>query len=239
MASRNLAALLLYENDDYFVINKPSNMSSLDDRSEDITVLSLAKSYSPDAQLCHRLDKETSGALLIAKNPDAYRHASMHFENRLVHKIYHAIVATPRKFDKFLVDLPISKTSTGTVKIDKREGKSAISVFSTLKLFKHYALVECEIATGRMHQIRIHLASQNASIAGDTTYKGKLPMLSELKRKFKSSDEEERPMIQRVALHAFSLRFRGLDGKEVYIEAPYPKDFEVFLKVLEKYDLGG
>lgn len=57
-----------------------------------------------------------------------------------------------------------------------------------------------------------------------------------LKRRFKNSDEEERPMIQRVALHAFSLQFADLDGQIIFIEAPYPKDFEVFLKVLEKYD---
>ncbi len=182
------------------------------------------------------MDKETSGALLIAKNAEAYRNAAMQFEAREVQKMYHAIVASPRKFDKLVVDLPIKQTSTGTVKIDKQDGKKALSVFTTLRLFKHYALMQCEIYTGRMHQIRIHLASQNASIAADITYKGKIPLLSEIKKKFKNSDEEERPMIQRVALHAFSLQFADLDGQIIFIEAPYPKDFEVFLKVLEKYD---
>ncbi len=236
MAFINFASLVLFENENYIVINKPPHLATLDDRGENTNILLLAKNYFTEAQVCHRLDKETSGALLIAKNAAAYRHAAMQFEAREVQKIYHAIVASPRKFDQLVVDLPIKQTSTGTVKIDKKDGKKALSVFTTIKLFKHYALMQCEIYTGRMHQIRIHLASQNASIASDVTYKGKMPLLSEIKKKFKNSDDIEKPMIHRVALHAFSLRFRDLDTTEISIEAPYPNDFEVFLKVLEKYD---
>jgi 23S rRNA pseudouridine955/2504/2580 synthase len=236
MAFIKFSSLVLHEDADYIVINKPPYLSTLEDRGDEFNVLRLAKSYSPDAQVCHRLDKETSGALLIAKNPEAYRHAAMHFEARLVKKIYHAVVGTPRKFENLRVELPIKKTSTGTVRVDKKDGKAALSIFNSLVIFRHYTLVECEIYTGRMHQIRIHLASQNAPIAADEVYNGHMPMLSEIKRKFKSSDPEEKPMIQRVALHALSLSFRGLDGKLVSTEAPYPKDFEVFLKLLEKYD---
>ncbi len=184
MAFINFSSLILFENENYIIINKPSHVATLDDRGDTTNILLLAKNYTTDAQVCHRLDKETSGALLIAKNPEAYRNAAMQFEAREVQKIYHAIIGSPRKFEKLVVDLPIKQTSTGTVKIDKQEGKKAISVFSTLKIFKHYALIQCEIYTGRMHQIRIHLASQNASIASDVTYKGKMPLLSELKRKF-------------------------------------------------------
>jgi 23S rRNA pseudouridine955/2504/2580 synthase len=236
MAFLNFSSLILFENENYIVINKPSHVSTLDDRGEAVNILLLAKKYSADAQVCHRLDKETSGALLIAKNPAAYRNAAMQFEARKVQKTYHAIVGSPRKFEDLEVDLPIKQTSTGTVKIDKVDGKKALSVFNTIQLFKHYALVQCEIYTGRMHQIRIHLASQNASIAADTMYKGKIPLLSEIKRKFRTSDEVEKPMIQRVALHAYALKFKDLDEKEISVIAPYPKDFEVFLKVLEKYD---
>jgi 23S rRNA pseudouridine955/2504/2580 synthase len=236
VAYLNFTSLILFENADFIVINKPPFLSTLDDRSDENNVLRLAKSYTADAQVCHRLDKETSGALLIAKNPEAYRHAAMHFEARLVKKIYHAVVGSSRKFENLRVELPVKKTSTGTVRIDKKDGKPALSIFNSLILFRHYTLVECEIYTGRMHQIRIHLASQNASIAGDEVYNGNMPLLSGIKRRFKTSDDEERPMIQRVALHALSLSFRGLDGVLVSVEAPYPKDFEVFLKLLEKYD---
>ncbi|MEY3565229.1 MAG: hypothetical protein RJA23_1399 [Bacteroidota bacterium] len=84
--------LILFENSDFLVINKPPYLSSLDDRHEAQNILDLAKGYWEDAQLCHRLDKETSGCLVIAKHPEAYRHLAMQFENRQVEKIYHAVV---------------------------------------------------------------------------------------------------------------------------------------------------
>ena len=84
--------LILYENEDYVVINKPPFIATLEDRVEKVNVLALAKDYTLDAQVCHRLDKETSGVLAIAKNPEAYRHLSMQFEHREVTKIYHAVV---------------------------------------------------------------------------------------------------------------------------------------------------
>ena len=84
--------LILLENSDFMVINKPPYYSSLDDRHEAQNILDLAKGYWEDAQLCHRLDKETSGCLAIAKHPEAYRHLAMQFENRQVQTIYHAVV---------------------------------------------------------------------------------------------------------------------------------------------------
>ena len=91
MAFINFPALIFFENDNYIVINKPSNISTLEDRGDGTNILFLAKNYWPDAQVCHRLDKETSGVLLIAKTPEAYRNAAMQFEAREVQKIYHAI----------------------------------------------------------------------------------------------------------------------------------------------------
>ena len=82
------ADLILFENDDVIVVNKPPFISSLDEREGgEINMLRLAKQYSDDAQICHRLDKETSGALIIAKNPEAYRHVSIQFEKRQVKKV--------------------------------------------------------------------------------------------------------------------------------------------------------
>ncbi len=87
------ADLILFENDDIIVVNKPPFISSLDEREGcDINILRLAKAYWADAQVCHRLDKETSGALIIAKNPEAYRTISIQFEKRQVKKVYHAII---------------------------------------------------------------------------------------------------------------------------------------------------
>ena len=232
------ADLILFENDDVIVVNKPPFISSLDEREGgEINMLRLAKQYSPDAQICHRLDKETSGALIIAKNPGAYRSISMQFEHRQVKKVYHAVIEGTHVFEQLFIDLPILNVGKGNVTISKQDGKRAETWFQSLKYFKHYTLVECRPVTGRMHQIRIHLATQRASIAGDEMYKGKPVFLSALKRKYHlGKDQEELPIMKRFALHAFEVTFNLLDGNPITIHAPYPKDFETLLKLLEKFD---
>lgn len=232
------ADLILFENDDIIVVNKPPFISSLDEREGgEINMLRLAKSYSADAQVCHRLDKETSGALIIAKNPEAYRLISMQFEKRQVKKVYHAVIEGTHVFEDLLIDLPILNTGKGNVSINRQDGKRAETWFKSLKFFKHYTLVECRPVTGRMHQIRIHLATQQAAIAGDEMYRGKPVFLSQLKRKYHlGKDQEELPVMKRFALHAYEVSFKILSGESITIHAPYPKDFETLLKLLDKFD---
>ncbi|MCJ8209484.1 RluA family pseudouridine synthase [Mucilaginibacter sp. RS28] len=233
--------LILFEDDNLIVVNKPPFISTLDDRGEsegEINMLRLAKSYHGDAQICHRLDKETSGALIIAKNPETYRFVSMQFEHRKVKKIYHAVIEGTHVFNDLLVDLPILNAGKGNVTISRQEGKHAETYFQSLKFFKHYTLVECRPVTGRMHQIRIHLATQRASIAGDAMYRGKPVFLSTLKRKYNlGKDQEEQPIMKRFALHAFELTFNITPETDITIHAPYPKDFDTLLKLLEKWDM--
>jgi len=220
------------------VVNKPPFLSSLDDRDGgEINLLRLAKQYVPDAQICHRLDKETSGAIIIAKNPEAYRFVSMQFEHRQVSKIYHAIINGSHQFDDLLVDLPILNLGNKNVAISKQDGKAAQTYFKSLVYFKHYTLVECKPITGRMHQIRIHLASQRAAIAGDEMYGGQPVMLSDIKRGYKlGKDQEELPIMKRFALHAKEVSFKINPGTEISVHAPYPKDFATLLKLLDKFD---
>jgi 23S rRNA pseudouridine955/2504/2580 synthase len=231
--------LILFENDDIIVVNKPPFISSLDEREGgEINMLRLAKAYSADAQVCHRLDKETSGALIIAKNPEAYRAISIQFEKRKVKKVYHAIIDGIHVFDKLLIDLPILNAGKGNVTISRQDGKRAETWFQSIKYYKHYTLVECRPVTGRMHQIRIHLATQKASIAGDAMYKGEPVFLSKLKRKYQlGKDQEELPIMKRFALHAYEVSFKLLNDQEITVNAPYPKDFETLLKLLDKFDL--
>jgi RluA family pseudouridine synthase len=225
--------ILIFENEDYFVVNKPPYISTLEDRVEKVNLLGLAKEYSHDAQACHRLDKDTSGALAFAKNPEAYRHLSMQFEHREVTKIYHAIVDGIHRFQDQLVDAPILKQDDGVVKLS-RQGKEAQTYFTSLKSYRYHTLLECKPITGRMHQIRIHLASLKASISGDEQYGGKPVMLSQLKRTFNLKKfTEEQPLSKRMALHAFSLEFALLDGERQRFEAPYPKDMQALLRQLE------
>jgi 23S rRNA pseudouridine955/2504/2580 synthase len=226
--------LILFEDDDYILINKPPFISTLEDRNESVNILALARSYTDDAQVCHRLDKDTSGVLAIAKNPEAYRHLSMQFEHREVSKVYHAIADGVHDFKDRVVEGRILKQNDGTARLSIK-GKDAETAFSTLQAFARHTLIECRPVTGRMHQIRVHLASIGAPITGDTLYGGKPFLVSSIKRDFRVKKEtEEEPLIKRMTLHAFALEFGGLDGSAVSVEAPYPKDFAAVLKQLGK-----
>lgn len=231
--------LILFEDDHHIVVNKPPFVASLDERggSGEVNILRLARQYSPDAQVCHRLDKETSGAIIIAKTPEAYRSVSMQFERRKVKKTYHAVVDGLVTFNELFIDLPILNDGNRSVTIDRKEGKRAETIFNSIKFYKHYTLVECKPITGRMHQIRIHLATQRAAISGDTLYRGKPIFLSSIKKGYRlSKDEEEQPIMKRFALHARHLVFKGLDEQDIVIEAPYPKDYATLIKLLDKFD---
>ena len=230
--------LILFENNDLIVVNKPAFLSSLDNREgAEPSLLRLAKQYSNDAQICHRLDKETSGALIIAKNPETYRFISMQFEHREINKIYHAVINGTHQFDGLKVDLPILNLGNKNVAINKQEGKTALTYFQSLIYYKHFTLVECKPVSGRMHQIRIHLASQRAAIAGDELYGGEPVLLSGIKRGYKlGKDQEELPIMKRFALHAKQISFKINPESLITIEAPYPKDFATLLKLLDKFD---
>ena len=226
--------IILFEDSDYILVNKPPFISTLEDRHGRPNLLGLAREYVSAAQVCHRLDKDTSGVLAIAKNPEAYRHLNMQFENRQVGKVYHAVVDGIHNFKDELVDAPILKLDDGVVKISRSEGKAAQTWFTVLRSFRYHSLIECRPITGRMHQIRIHLATQRASITGDETYGGKPFMLSHVKRGYKlKKGTDEEPFMKRMALHAYSLQFNDLSDRRQIIEAPYPKDFQALIRQLE------
>lgn len=224
--------MILQEDQDFILINKPPFLSTLEDRQDSMNVLYLAREYVSSAQVCHRLDKDTSGILAIAKNPDAYRHLNMQFEKRKVAKIYHAVVDGVHQFRNQLVDEPILKMDN-VVKISRREGKPSQTYFASMESFRNHTFVECKPVTGRMHQIRIHLAHLGAPITGDETYGGKPFYLSAVKRGFNLKKfSEEQPLMKRMALHAFSLEFEALDGSIQKAEASYPKDLQAMLRQL-------
>lgn len=235
MKPLQLNDIILFEDDNFILINKPAFIATLDER--DTTRLSILKLLSQkydDIQLAHRLDKETSGVLAAAKNPEAYRHLSLQFQNREVSKVYHAVVDGIRSYADEHVTWPIAVSNRGNVRIDTIDGKPSETIFNTLKTFQKHTLVECKPITGRMHQIRIHLASIEAPICADIMYGGVFTYLSQIKKKFKlKKGTEELPLISRVALHAFSLTFTDMEGKEHTVDAAYPKDIRAFLRQLE------
>ncbi len=234
MKKTDFENLILFENRDYLVINKPPYLSTLDDRHETQNILHLAKTYTETAQVCHRLDKETSGCLIIAKHPEAYRNTAIQFEDRKMDKTYHAVVDGIHEYKGTLVERGIIATSKGIARVNK-SGKPATTYFTTLKTYFAHSLIECKPITGRLHQIRVHLAYLKSPICGDELYGGKPLFLSSLKRRFNlKKDTEESPIMQRVSLHAYSIGFKGMEGENIEVVAPYPKDFGVLIKQLEK-----
>ncbi|PIQ49900.1 MAG: RNA pseudouridine synthase [Cytophagales bacterium CG12_big_fil_rev_8_21_14_0_65_40_12] len=227
--------LICYENEHFLVVNKPAGMASLDDRNDPQNVQKLAKQYFEDLSVCHRLDKETSGCLLLAKGPEAYRHASIQFEKRTIKKVYHAFVNGLTEFRDTKVQLSILPLDKGNVVINREKGKDAETYFTTLENYKFNSLVECRPITGRMHQIRIHLATLKAPIINDEMYGGQILYLSQLKKNFNQKrEEDERSIIQRFALHAYALTFDNF-LEQITVKADYPKDLQVLSKQLQKY----
>lgn len=225
---------ILFENENYVLVNKPPFLSTLEDRQSERNLLDLARGYTPDAQVAHRLDKNTSGVIAIAKNPEAYRHLSMQFEKRKVYKIYHALTDGIHKFEDHRINIPLLTTGKGEVK-PSRKGKPSETILNSVKAYRNHTLLSCKPLTGRMHQVRVHCAFAGAPITCDELYGGKWLYLSSLKRKFNIGKfEEEQPLMKRYALHAREIEFTDLDGKKVGASAPYPKDFDVLLKQLEK-----
>ncbi|MEM6260995.1 MAG: RluA family pseudouridine synthase [Bacteroidota bacterium] len=230
--------LILHEDESVILINKPSGIASLDDKSNR-NIHFMAKDYFPDAQLCHRLDKMTSGVLIIAKSPEAYRHISLQFQNRTLRKGYRCLVEGIHRFQNRSIDLKLYVTTNKRVSVSKSQGKPALTIVNTEEVFRHYTLLHCEPRTGRMHQIRVHLATLKSPIVGDELYGGKDIFLSAFKRKYKFSGRkmEERPLNHSFLLHAYNLKFvHPTSEEEMTIEAPYPKNFQVVLKMLRKYD---
>lgn len=226
---------ILFENDDYLVINKPAGLSALSDRKDPGSVLSWAREYWEDSQLCHRLDKETTGVTALAKNQPAYRHLALQFQNRQVQKLYHAVVQGRHQFKEHKVDVELTSGRRGTVHVVPREGKPSQTVFNTTDIYKAHTLVACRPITGRTHQIRVHLSYLGAPIVGDTNYGGRQFYLSQIKSNYNlKKDTEERPLISRLALHASHLQFNLMDGSQKEFEAPYPKDFQVLVNQLDK-----
>lgn len=230
---------IIQQNEDWVAINKPSGLLSIPDREgKEISLKILLKEKYGNIFTVHRLDKDTSGLIIFAKNETAHKFLSQQFEARQTRKIYQGLVIGVPAEEEGSIDAPIAEhpAQNGTM-IVHRKGKEALTDYKVLESFGIYSLLQFRIHTGRTHQIRVHLKDIGHPIVCDPLYgDGKPVLVSSLKSKFKLSKdvEEERPILGRLALHAFQLSFTDMNGEMVAIEAPLPKDMRATLQQLQK-----
>lgn len=233
---------VLYEDDQLLAFDKPAGLLVVPDRwDRDLANLMqfVQQQYSADVTNVHRLDRETSGVLLCAKNADAARHLAKQFEAHTVEKKYLALVRNGPSEESGLIDLPLAPDTQrlGRNRIS-RDGKPSATRYQVLeRLVAGVNFVAAMPTTGRTHQIRVHLAAIGAPIIGDALYGDGRPLfLSDLKRNFKSKRGQETPLLQRLALHAEELTFEHpASGERVTVCSPLPRDLELALANARKF----
>ncbi|MFN3307880.1 MAG: RluA family pseudouridine synthase [Anaerolineales bacterium] len=224
-----LSGWILYSDEHLLVINKPPGLRVLPDgyHPEIEHVRSVLEPYYGRLWIVHRLDKETSGVLLLARTAQAHRALNLQFDRRLVEKVYHALVLGNPPWEQLTIDRPLQVNGDRhhrTV-VDFERGKAAVTFCQRLETFSGCALLSIQPKTGRTHQIRAHLAYLGHPILGDRLY-GCAPTESSL------------PLFtERLALHSQKLAIHHpQNGQRLWLEAPYPPDFQGWLKQLQEVE---
>jgi 23S rRNA pseudouridine955/2504/2580 synthase/23S rRNA pseudouridine1911/1915/1917 synthase len=231
----------ILEEDEHFVaVNKPSGLLSVPAREGDEISLKniLADKYG-QIWTVHRLDKDTSGVIVFAKNEQTHKYLSGLFEGRDVEKYYTGIVHGVPPAENGSIDAPIAEHPVKKgMMVTNKKGKPALTDYEVVETFGTFSLMRFRIYTGRTHQIRVHMKHIGHPIVCDTVYgNGEPVLLSSIKKKFNLSknEEEERPLFNRLALHAEKLIFRDQQKNLHTVEAPVPKDIRAFLQQLRKW----
>ena len=236
LKAQNIPIEILYEDNDIIVVNKPKGMVVHPaNGNPDGTLVNAVMAICHDSLsgiggeirpgIVHRLDKDTSGVIVVAKNDKAHINLSEQIKNHEVEKTYLALVKGFVKENEATINMPIGRSTSNRKKMAvTKSGKQAITHFKVIKRYKthkqDYALLEVKIETGRTHQIRVHLSQIGYPIVGDSTY----------------SNGKNEWGIEGQCLHAKSLKFKHpITGKEMYIEAKLPQYYEELLRELEIY----
>ncbi len=231
---------IIFENEDFVAVNKASGLLSIpaSDGSEPSLKELLKKKYNSIFTV-HRLDRETSGVIVFAKNEKTHKFLSQEFESRNVQKTYLGMVKGILTEKKGSIDAPIAEHPTKrNIMIAGKKGKPSLTIYEVVEEFGSYSLVKFQILTGRTHQIRVHMQYIGHPIVCDELYgDGEPVFISSFKKKFKLSktDEAEKPLLSRLALHSNMLSFKEANGNVHTIEAPLPKDMKALLQQLKKW----
>ena len=229
LKAQDIPIEVLYEDNDIIVVNKPKGMVVHPaNGNPDGTLVNAVMAICKDSLsgiggeirpgIVHRLDKDTSGVIVIAKNDKAHINLSEQIKNHEVEKTYIALVKGFVKENEATINMPISRSTKDRKKMAvNKDGKNAITHFKVLERFGNYTLLEVKIETGRTHQIRVHLTEIGYPIVGDEVYSnGKNPW-----------------GVHGQCLHSKSLKFKHpITGKEMFIEAPLPEYFKNIINEL-------
>lgn len=226
---QNIPISILYEDQDILVVNKPKGMVVHPaNGNPDGTLVNAVMAICHDSLsgiggeirpgIVHRLDKDTSGAIIVAKNDKAHIHLSEQIKNHEVEKIYWALVRGIVKENEATISMPIGRSTKDRKKMAvDRKGKEAITHFRVLERYPEHqcTLLDIKIETGRTHQIRVHLSEIGYPVIGDVVY----------------SNGKNEWNIEGQCLHAKSLRFtHPITGQQMKIEAPLPEYFASLIK---------
>lgn len=240
-SQKRLKSAIIYEDDSLVALNKASGILAIPDRfDKDVPSLldQLRRKYQ-DILAVHRLDKDTSGIIIFAKDADSHRFLNSQFQNRKVVKKYWALVNGQPLEDQGKITASIGShpTKKGIMCVHKN-GKKALTHYQIIEKIGPFSELEVLIETGRTHQIRVHLQYIQHPLAYDPIYGGKEPiLLSKFKKKYNENRTQiERPLLSRLSLHAKQLIIQHprLD-KELDLQAPLSKDLQVCVKQLKKY----
>ena len=230
------ALRVIFEDEALLVIDKPAGLvvhPGAGNRAHTLQNALLAHdpalSLVPRAGLVHRLDKDTSGLLVVARTPETHTALVMKLQRREIQRAYLALVLG-RPTAGATIDQPIGRHRSVRTRMDvRRDGREALTHYRIEERFRAHTLLRVQLETGRTHQIRVHLAHVGLPIVGDGTYGGR-------RRQVAGADDQMRAALQlfrRQALHAQRLAFdHPITGRHRTFEAPVPEDFRSLLAVL-------
>lgn len=229
---------IIYEDDDILVINKPAGLVVHPAAgNHDGTLLNALLHHNehahllPRAGIVHRLDKDTTGLMVVSKNLDAYYHLVEQLSDHSMGRTYHAI-ASGDMISGQTIDVPIGRHKTDRKKMSAQAiGKPAITHYRILDHYRGHTLIECQLETGRTHQIRVHMNFIHHPLFGDSTYGWRLKLPSKMAPEL----AEELRQFKRQALHAKKLELtHPKTEKRMIFECDYPEDFENLIKIFKE-----
>jgi len=228
---------IIYEDEHIIAVNKLSGISVTADRYDE-SIERLDKLIERDLNISkiftvHRIDKDTSGIVIFAKDKETHRSLSVSFEDRKVLKKYILIVHGRPSWKEKICDLPL--VPNGNKKhmtiIDKYRGKESLTKFNYLLSTGNYSVLEAYPQTGRIHQIRVHAAAIGHPVVCDGLYGKETPVkLSSFKRAYRGDTLTEKPLLSRLGLHALELSLPNMEK----LTAPLSKDMDSLIKQMEK-----